>query len=324
MITIAGFNSSIDRVMRTPHVLPGVVARVTDVHARPGGKGLHAALTCAGLGARVRLVGVIDALNRRRFEDVLGAAGVEFCGVPVRDEIRTCIAVRDDEGGVTELLEPGPVVDAATSEWLVREVLDGASGGPVVLSGSLPRGMAPTTYRDMVATLKAQASACLVDTSGELLRLALTAGPDVVSPNRHEAEAVTGVRIVDTISAETAARRLVEAGAVRAVISLGPDGIVAGERGRACVARAPARRDAHTLGAGDSLVGAMAVAIERGLDVEQTLRLAVACATASVADANPGVVPLDEMARLGPHVRFEWLPVDDDRADTSLVERTPE
>lgn len=324
MITVAGFNSSIDRFMRIPSVRPGAVGRVSDVRARPGGKGLHAALTCAALGARVRLVGIIDAMNRSRFEDALGRAGVDFCGVVVDDEIRTCIAVHDEAGGVTELLEPGPVIDSATSDRLVQEVLGVGTDGPVLLSGSLPRGMAPTTYRDLVITLRARSSPCLVDTSGELLRLALTAGPDVVSPNRHEAEFVTESRIGDRASAEVAARRLVGAGAGLAVVSLGVDGVVAADRGHAYRVSGPAQRDVHAVGAGDSLVGAMAVAMERGFDVERALRFAVACATASVTDADPGVVSLEEMARVEPQIRFERLPLEHPRAGASVAERVSE
>ena len=64
MITIAGFNTSIDRWLDLKVLNPGEVQRVREVGSSPGGKGLHVALTCAALGEEVRLVGIISKSER--------------------------------------------------------------------------------------------------------------------------------------------------------------------------------------------------------------------------------------------------------------------
>src|SRR5207247_6156271 len=112
---------SLDKALEAGELRLGAVNRVRDVRAYPGGKGLHVALAAAALGEAVRLVGLIDAPHRGLFEDFLGTRGVEFHGVVVEGSLRTCLAIRDAGGTrVTEILEPGPSVDAGTR----REVCD--------------------------------------------------------------------------------------------------------------------------------------------------------------------------------------------------------
>ena len=124
MITVGGFNTSLDKTLELDRLQPGAVHRVRRVQSWPGGKGLHVALAVAALGERVRLVGLIDARNRREFEETLRARGVEFLGVEAPGALRTCLAVRDEGGRrVTEILEPGPETDADTRDALAARFL---------------------------------------------------------------------------------------------------------------------------------------------------------------------------------------------------------
>ena len=303
MITVVGFNSAIDRSMDTEVVRLGEVMRVHNVVARPGGKGLHVAMTCGLMGEPVRLVGLIDAPHRAWFERTFDSVGGQFCGVEISSAIRTCVAVRDANGEATEFLEPGPRVGTPEGERLMARVLDEVGSGPVVLTWSLPRGLGHETYRDLIVNLRGRAVACLLDASGENLRLGLEAGPFLVSPNREEAEAVTARAIGDSDDAVGAARRLVELGANAAAVSLGGAGVVASWDGATHHVEAPMQTVVNGVGAGDSLVGGIAVGIARGLEIEPALRLGVACAAAAVRHPEPGVLRRDDVERLRPLIR---------------------
>ncbi len=307
MITVLGVNSALDRSMRTDVVRPGEVMRVDDVRARPGGKGLHVALTCAALGEPVRLVGIIDRRNRADFENVLASAGVEFCGVDVDDEIRTCLAIHDSDGGATEFLEPGPVVTREVRARLMELALDRPTDGPVVLSGSLPRGIEPGIYREVIRTLRESRVDCLLDTSGEPLRLGVEGRPRLVSPNRCEAEGLAGEPVADVGAAARLAIRLTRDGVGVAVISMGSNGVVAGDGTRVAHIYAPVQTAANVVGAGDSLLGGLVVAVRRGLTFEETMRFGVATAAASVLHPEPGILRVDDMERLYPATRVDWL-----------------
>jgi tagatose 6-phosphate kinase len=309
MITIGGFNTSVDKTLEADELRLGAVNRVRDVRAHPGGKGLHVALTVAALGEPVRLVGLIDSSHRALFEAHLAARGVEFHGVETQGSVRTCLAIRDAGGSrVTEILEPGPELDTGSRRELVARFLALAKGAdPVVLSGSAPPGFDDEVYGELARTLSEARVRCLVDASGGLLRRAVEARPFLVKPNREEAEALTGDRIDDAAAAGRAARALAARGIAVVVISLGALGAVGVKDGAAWHAVAPVQHAANAVGSGDCLLGGVAVGLARGLDFEQILRLGVACGAANTLTAETGHVRLADVEALRPRVRVEAL-----------------
>jgi 1-phosphofructokinase family hexose kinase len=302
VITVGGFNTSVDKSMRTDQIRIGGVSRVRDVRAWPGGKGAHVALTAAALGEPVRLVGLIDEIHRALFEDFLGARGVEFHGVATAGSVRTCLAVRDAEGRVTELLEPGPELDADTRrEILSRFRALAADAHLSVLCGSLPPGMEPSDYAGLAAELRAAGHRCGVDTSGEPLRRAVEARPFLVKPNREEAAALLDAPVGGVGEAARAARALEARGVALPVVSLGAEGAVACWEGRAIHAVVTVRA-VNPVGSGDCLLGGMAVGLARGASAEEALRLGVACGAANAATPETGVVRREDVEALLPRV----------------------
>lgn len=308
MITVGGFNTSIDKALELDVLRPGAVHRVRRAQSWPGGKGLHVALTVAALGEPVRLVGLIDALHRREFEDVLGARGVEFHGVETAGPLRTCLALRDQGGArVTEILEAGPETDAATREALRSRFLALAGGSAVaVLSGSTPPGFEGDAYASLVSALPS-GTRCLVDASGPLLQAAVGARPFLVKPNREEAEALTGRAIDGPPAAARVALALGEQGIALPVLSLGAAGAVAARDGRAVHAWISVPEAGHAVGSGDCLLGGVAVGLARGQGVEDVLRLGVACGAANTLSPETGWVRREDVDRLRPRVASAWI-----------------
>jgi tagatose 6-phosphate kinase len=303
VITVGGFNTSIDKTLEIERLQPGAVHRARRAQSWPGGKGLHVALTIAALGERVRLVGLIDARHRREFEETLRARGVEFLAVPVEGALRTCLALRDEGGGVTEILEPGPQTDADTRDALAARFLGSARGSAVaILSGSLPPGFADTAYGDLVARLRGQRVRCLVDASGALLRHAVGAGPLLVKPNRDEAEALTGEKVDGVAAAVRVVRSLVERGVERPIVSLGAEGAVMAGDGAVWHGRVGVAQSGHAVGSGDCLLGGVAVALKRGAGASDVLRLGVACGAANTLTPETGWLRREDVDTLLPQV----------------------
>lgn len=309
MITVGGFNTSVDKALDVDDLRPGAVHRVRRVQAWPGGKGLHVALTVAALGEPVRLVGLIDGAHRREFEDVLGARGVEFHGVAIRGALRTCLAVRDQGGArVTEILEPGPALDPSSREELRSRFLALARAAPLaVLSGSVPPGLDDGTYGELVTTLREAGVRCLVDASGGLLQGAVGARPFLVKPNREEAEALSGEAVDGPPAAARVARTLGERGIAMVVVSLGAGGAVAARDGRVWHARVSVPEAAHPVGSGDCLLGGIAVGLARGHGIEDVIGLGVACGAANTLTAETGWLRREDVDVLRPRVSGAWI-----------------
>lgn len=301
MITVAGFNTAIDHLMRVDTLRLGEVNRTLDEQVLPGGKGLHVAQTIAALGESAQLIGLVDAASRDLLARHTGERGVLFRGIEIDAPLRHCIALQGADGQTTEVLGQGPQLDQRDRLALQNAFrLALAESKLVILSGSLPRGLAADTYAGLAQQVRAAGKRCLVDASGEVLRQALAAQPFLLKPNRDEAEALFGHPIGDLDAAVAVLRELHARGVALPVLSLGAQGAVAmDERGvwHAAVELEQAR---NTVGSGDCFLAGIAVAIRRGEPLREALRLAVACGAANAMDAETGYVrPAQVEALLG-------------------------
>ena len=288
MITVAGFNTAIDRTIDLDTLVAGRVQRARAARQTPGGKGLHVAQTIAALGEPVRLVGLVDAAHRALIEDWLARRGVAFHGVAIDGDLRVCTALREADGRITEILEPGPELDPATRARLLQMLGDCIDDSDVVvLSGSLPRGFSDRAYAQMLADI-AQDVPCFVDASGAALRHAAEHAPFLIKPNRDEAEELVGRRVDSVADAAHVVRMLHARGVAWPVVTLGASGAV-GSDGRAVLhATIDAAHGDHPVGSGDCFLAGMAVARMRGGDLAHALRLGVACGAANAAMPETG------------------------------------
>ena len=129
----------------------------------------------------------------------------------------------------------------------------------VVLSrAACRRDFRPTRCSQLVAAARAHGARVVVDADGAALRDAVTAGPDVVKPNRAELLAATGCA---DIAAGVGVLR--STGARDVVVSDGADGLLVFPRRRPRLrARLPAPLAGNPTGAGDALVAALAAGLE--------------------------------------------------------------
>jgi len=296
MIICVSANPAIDRRLRLEKLTAGAVNRASSVTPLPGGKAAHVAMAARALGERVLWVGFLGGATGAECERGLAALEVPVAVVSTSAETRTNLEIIEADGRVTEVLEPGGRVterDVERMLTLCRDVFSEYRGAAqVALSGSLPPG-APTDFYALLTRLAhAQSCRVLLDTSGEALREALRESPEVVKPNRDEAEALTGIQIGDVRDAAEAARRLFEAGARGVAVSLGADGMFWQESVDAApfVAVPPRVEAGSAVGCGDASVAGFAVAHRRQFGGAEAVRFAAACGTANCLARAPGMI----------------------------------
>ena len=308
-IVVGGFNPAIDTLTDVESIDIGGVTRLRNVRRDAGGKGLHVAVASATLGATTILVGPIDASNRPLFEQTLATHNVRFVGVPIDQPIRTCWAIRDAQGRLTELLEPGPLVSNERAATLAAAFMrEAASARLVVLSGSLPNGLQIDTYARLIAAL--DPARVLLDTSGAPLAVSLAAAPFLVKPNRQEASQIAGMAIETRDDAIRAATRIAARGPRLVLLSLGQDGAIVHQRdGATWVVEAPRVAVRNTVGAGDCLLAGFAVSLLRGEAIDQCARFAVACGSAKSMHPETGLLQLSDVECLLPTVTMTRVSV---------------
>jgi hexose kinase, 1-phosphofructokinase family len=308
VITVIGINTAIDHLMQVDALHLGEVNRTMHEQVLPGGKGLHVAQTIAALGEPVQLIGLIDAAHRNLTARRMSERGVLFHGVEIDAPLRHCIALQDADGRITEVLGQGPQLGERDRAALLRAFrLALAESELVVLSGSLPRGLAADTYAELAQQVHAVGKRCFVDASGVVLRQAVAAQPFLLKPNRDEAEALFGRSVGDLAAAVAVLRELAARGVAMPVLSLGAQGALGMDDSGVWHAAVELEQVRNSVGSGDCFLAGMAVAIKRGEPLREALRLAVACGAANAMDVETGYVRPDQVEALLGRVRVrEW------------------
>jgi len=104
----------------------------------------------------------------------------------------------------------------------------------------------------------------------------------IITPNQKETEMLTGVKIVDKESAQTAAELLAEKGIETVIITLGANGALVFHGNHFDWVPAPVVNAVDTTAAGDVFNGALAVAIAEGKNLEEAVLFANKAAALSV------------------------------------------
>lgn len=289
MITVAGFNTAMDRRLEVPALRLGEVQRATAARALPGGKGLHVAQMIAELGEPVRLVGLEDGEHATSLARHLHARGVEWHPVRTSAKLRQCLALQEANARVTEILEPGPSLDAGGCMALLDTLLGlYATSNIIVLSGSLPGGLASDTYATLIRKAAEHALPCLVDASDEVLRHAIDARPWCVKPNADEASALLGRPVIEPDDAGECVRWLYSRGVARPIVTLGARGAVGFDGETLWHARTDPANVRNPVGSGDCFLAALAVGTARGESLTACMQLAAACGAACAETDETG------------------------------------
>ena len=107
-----------------------------------------------------------------------------------------------------------------------------------------------------------------------------------IKPNLAELEEVAGVKLYTKKEIIHAANLLIEKGVKNVLVSLGADGALLTNGKDVYYCKSVNVAVNSTVGAGDSMVAAASVQIEKGSSMEEVLRCAVAAGTASIT--TPG------------------------------------
>ncbi|MEX1378131.1 MAG: ribokinase [Eubacteriales bacterium] len=104
----------------------------------------------------------------------------------------------------------------------------------------------------------------------------------IVTPNEHEAEIMTGIKVSDRESAEIAADRLMEMGVGSVVITMGKEGAFVKSDGESRMIDGISVNAVDTTGAGDAFNGAFVTALSEGMDIFEAARFGNAAGALSV------------------------------------------
>lgn len=292
MIVTLTPNPSIDRTISlSEDLVRGGVVRSHGAQDDAGGKGVNVAQVVRNAGhlAVAVLPGDHDDPLLARLREI----GLTHRAVPTGMPSRINLTLAEPDGTTTKINAPGPALGAQHLDQLARELVrESVAARWAVLSGSLPTGVDPAWYADLVAVLGPDGPAVALDTSGAALQIAIERVPSqlaLIKPNAEELAELVGVdpATLDTVeSIVDAAKPLIDAGVGAVLLTRGADGAVLITAEGTWTADAPPVRARSTVGAGDSaLAGYLVGALD---DLDAPGRLGRAVAYGSAAASLPG------------------------------------
>lgn len=271
-----------DMVVRAPRrPRPGESLVASDFGMFAGGKGSNQAIAAARSGAAaVRVIGRIgDDLFGAPFVELLAREGIDATWVTRDAEAGTGVAfpVIEPDGQNSILLVPRANQRVTPAD--IAAAADAFAGARVLLAQ-----LEVACDAVIVAIERAHAAGLTVlfnpapapQPSEAPLPNALYPLVDVLLPNEREAEALSGVPVMDVADAARAGRALLAKGCRSVVVTLGSRGAL----WLAHVAAEPVYLPPFTVAqvdstaAGDAFCGALAAGIARGLPMHAALRRA--------------------------------------------------
>jgi 6-phosphofructokinase 2 len=280
-------NPTIDGSASADVIQPIRKIRTTDERYHPGGGGINVARVIGELGGKAHALYLAGGATGAILDDLLRTTGIETERITIKGYTRIAHSVFERSSGQEFRFVPeGPEV--TIEEWgSCLSALNLFDFDFVVASGSLPRGLPAAAYGQVVDIATRKGAKIILDTSGPAMQATLAKGVFLIKPNLRELEDLTGHALSDTKAQVLATRDLIATGATEIVaLTLGSDGAIMVSRNEAWQAAVPPVEAKSALGAGDSFVAGIALAIARGNSLRSVLASGVAAGTAAVL--SPG------------------------------------
>lgn len=272
---ILALNPSIDAEWRVADVLWEEKNNVQSERRWAGGKGINVARWLKHLGGKPKLLLPLGGLSGAELAGYLRGENISSDIIPLREATRVNIIVTTDTGRQVRFNPLGPKL--APREWrnvltVLEKHLDRVK--LLVLSGSLPRGIPVDAYAQILRLAHGFDVKAVLDCDGAPFAAAVAARPFLVKPNEHELRLWRNrslrsekeiLQAARALSEETRGWVLVSRGGKRSLLVN-----VAENFQRFATPRKVTPR--NTVGAGDSLLAAVARQIQLGSSPAEWLR----------------------------------------------------
>lgn len=304
MILTLTLNPALDVSGKVEKLVPDEKSYVHDELHTPGGNGINAALIAHRLGSETLASGFLGGPNGEEIKFLLDREKLPHRFIPIAGKTRMNLTVSNmGNHKQTRLSFPGPVIKKSEFQKLKTSLAQVRQSDIVLIGGSLPPGISAKDLSALIRNLKRKKIFVFVDTPGKILNDVISAHPDFIKPNLLEFQELTG-RKVQTIKAILPlARKLNEF--VRFVcISSVEGGALLVTRDSAWFAKTPRLQVRSTVGAGDSMVGAMASVLLKKPEapVDDLLRAGLAASAATLTEHGMILGTRKRIQQFLPHI----------------------
>lgn len=306
MVLIVNLNLAVDHFVEVDELRAGEVQRSHGERRQAGGKGVNVARVLKTLCEPSLLIGFLGGRAGEFIARGLRAEAIAASCTRVGGESRTCLIINErSRREQTVINASGPAIgDAEFRRFEATYKRSLSRADYVVITGSLPPNLHAHTYARLIEAAHARGRRVLLDCAGAPLRFALEARPFLVKINGAEAAELLAAPVTDFDGAARATRKLREAGAESALITLGAAGALFDFGDARYRFDAPRVAAVNSVGSGDATMAGLVAGLRRGWTPQESGALAVAAGAANALH-GAGACTREEISELQPRVRCE-------------------
>lgn len=281
LIVTLTINPAIDRTVLVDKLVFEDRAYILDRTEAPGGRGINASRVIHAFGGKTLALLTCGGASGDRMGKLLGGLQFPFEAVRVKQESRTNFTISDRQGLTVKLNEVGAPLEKKELKE-IHDLVDAriSKAHWLMICGSLPPGVPPHYYCEIIELAKKRGVKTLLDTDGDALLHALEARPTVITPNQQEAERLLGRALITRSQSLEALDRIQKMGPESVIFSLGSRGAMGSSREGTFEAVPPHIDALCPIGAGDAMAAAFAWSMDRKKSFAESLRWGVAAGTA--------------------------------------------
>ncbi|MDH2911082.1 6-phosphofructokinase II [Kosakonia sp. HypNH10] len=297
---------SLDSATITPQIYPEGKLRCTSPVFEPGGGGINVARAIAHLGGKATAIFPAGGATGEHLTALLADEHVPTLSVQTADWTRQNLHVHVEASGEQyRFVMPGAALSEDEFRQIEEKVLTIESGAILVISGSLPPGVQLEKLTQLITVAQKQGIRCIIDSSGDALAAALEIGNiELVKPNQKELSALVGRPLNQPHDVLRAAQEIITSGkARRVVVSLGPQGALGVDQQGHVQVVPPPMKSQSTVGAGDSMVGAMTLKLAEDAPLEDMVRFGVAAGSAATINQGTRLCASEDTQKIYDYLR---------------------
>ncbi|MFB0711097.1 6-phosphofructokinase II [Buttiauxella noackiae] len=297
---------SLDSATLTAQIYPEGKLRCTAPVFEPGGGGINVARAIVHLGGQATAIFPSGGATGEHLCALLLDEHVAIDTINARDWTRQNLHVHAESTGEQyRFVMPGAALSDDEFRLLEEKVLSIEPEAILVISGSLPPGINVSKLCALVKSAQRAGIRCIVDSSGEALKATLEIGNiELVKPNQKELSALVNRSLTQPDDVRQAAQEIVDSGkAKRVVVSLGPQGALGVDASGCVQVVPPPVKSQSTVGAGDSMVGAMTLKLAEGAPLLDMVRFGVAAGSAATLNHGTRLCSLENTQKIYEYLR---------------------
>jgi 1-phosphofructokinase family hexose kinase len=283
-VLVVALNPSIDAEWRVSDVLWEEKNNVLSEHRWAGGKGINAARWLNHLRCKTKLLLPLGGSTGGELAGYLRKEKLPAQIIPLRQATRINVIVTTQRGRQMRFNPLGPELSARETNAVLQDINQQLSQKSLlILTGSLPRGVAVSTYQKLIQLAHRLGVKTLLDCDGAPFVAAVKAHPFLVKPNEHELSQWFGKPLRTGSEILHAARKL--SGVTQGWVLVSRGGkrswLVNVSEDVEIHATPPRVKPRNTVGAGDALLAAVANQIVLGRSPSDWLRCGLETGTAA-------------------------------------------